>query len=190
MSGHTQKHRRNHGRELSSQRAKEAGSVHYQTAAVRVMRNKSFFPVSNYAMRLHFTTALLSITFALTGGVCAAQAGNDGFRCPGRELAPRPTVKTDLGNVTKKALYLPRPKYPELAKRSGIYGSVTAQVVISINSGRVVWAFVVSGHPSLKSAVSDVVCKARFAPIYDADGFVNGFITYRFARRANFLSPT
>lgn len=147
------------------------------------MRNKSFSSVSNYAMRLLFTTALMSITFAFAGGVCAGQAENDGFRCPGRELASRPTVKMDLGNVTKKALNLPQPKYPQIAKRSRIYGPVTAQVVIDINSGRVVWAFVVSGHPLLKSAVSDVVCKARFAPTNDADGFVNGSITYRFARR-------
>ena len=134
-------------------------------------------------MNLLFTTAFLSITFALAGGVCVAQVESDGFRCPGRELATRPTVKMNLGNVTNKAVKLPRPKYPQLAKTSGMYGPVTAQIVIDINSGRVVWAFVVSGHPLLQSAVSDVVCQARFTPTNDADGLVSGFITYRFARR-------
>ncbi len=118
-------------------------------------------------MRLLFRPALLSITVALASGVCVAQVEADGFRCPSRELGPRPTGKINLGDVTKKAVYLPRPKHPQLAKTSGMYGPVTAQVVIDINSGHVVWAFVASGHPLLKSAVSDVVCRARFAPMND-----------------------
>jgi|SRR5258708_4826151 len=134
-------------------------------------------------MKLLFTFALLSSTVILVSGVCAAQVEIDGFRCPSRELTPRPTVKLNLGDVTKKAVYLPRPKYPQLAKTSGMYGPVKTEVVIDINSGRVVWAFVVSGHPLLKSAVSDVVCRARFVQTNDADGFASGSITYRFPRR-------
>ena len=89
----------------------------------------------------------------------------------------------DLGDVTKKALQLPRPKYPQLAKTAGASGDVKAQVVIDINSGAVVWAQTISGHPLLRSAVRDVVCKARFARVNDVDGFVAGTLTYRFARR-------
>jgi TonB family protein len=127
--------------------------------------------------------ALLLITFLLGSGLCVAQIEKEGFRCPDRNVSARPSAKINLGDVTNKALYLPRPKYPTLAKTSGIYGPVKTEVVIDINSGQVVWAFVVSGHPLLKSAVSDVVCRARFAPTNDADGLASGSITYRFARR-------
>ena len=89
----------------------------------------------------------------------------------------------ELGDVTKKALQLPPPKYPQLAKTAGANGNVKAQVVIDINSGVVVWAETISGHPLLQAAVRDVVCKARFAPVFDADGLVSGFLTYRFVRR-------
>ena len=89
----------------------------------------------------------------------------------------------NLGDVTKKALQLPRPKYPQLAKTAGANGSVKEQVIIDINSGVVVWAETISGHPLLQAAVRDVVCRARFAPVFDADGFVSGFLIYRFARR-------
>ena len=89
----------------------------------------------------------------------------------------------DLGEVTKKAVQLPRPRYPQLAKTAGAYGNVKAQVAIDINTGAVVWAQTVSGHPLLQAAVRDVVCKARFAPLLDANGFVGGTVTYHFARR-------
>ena len=113
---------------------------------------------------------------------CIAQTA--GFRCSNKESdQSRPQVKLNLGDVTKKALQLPRPKYPQLAKTAGANGSAKAQVVIDINSGVVVWAETISGHPLLQAAVRDVVCRARFAPVFDADGFVSGFLTYRFARR-------
>src|SRR6185369_11297662 len=105
-----------------------------------------------------------------------------GLQC-GNKGTNRPIAKIELGDLTKKALHLPRPKYPQLAKTSGVYGNVTAQVVIDINSGAVVWGQTISGHPLLQAAVRDVVCKARFAPVLDANGFVNGTLTYRFARR-------
>ena len=95
----------------------------------------------------------------------------------------RPVTKIDLGDVTKKAQQLPRPKYPQLAKTAGASGNVKAQVVIDINSGAVVWAQTISGHPLLQAAVRDVVCKPRFAPVLDATGFVIGTLTYRFSRR-------
>lgn len=126
---------------------------------------------------------LLFTTLLLVGEQSLGQNKTDGFGCPDRNLSARPNAKIDLGDVTKKAIYLPHPKYPASARTLTMSERVNAEVVIDINSGRVVWASVTSDHPLLSSAVSDVVCRARFAPTYDVDGFVSGSITYRFARR-------
>ena len=133
-------------------------------------------------MKRIFKTGTLTFTFLLACGWCFAQV--DGVSCGGKESdQARPVAKMDLGDVTKRALQLPRPKYPQLARTEGAYGNVKAQVVINMNTGAVVWAQIISGHPLLKAAVRDVVCKARFAPVNDVDGFVTGTLTYRFARR-------
>ena len=125
---------------------------------------------------------MFSLTFLLACGWCAAQ--DNGFQCGNiGSTETRPLTKMDFGDVTKKALRLPRPKYPQIAKSIGAYGNVKAQVVIHINTGTVAWAQTISGHPLLQAAVRDVVCKARFVPVNDVDGFVAGTLTYRFARR-------
>jgi len=134
-------------------------------------------------MKPIFKLGLLFLTLLLTGGLCAAQSEIVGFQCPGKESSPRPTAKINLSDVTKKAIQLPRPKYPPLAKAAGLFGNVKAQVLIDMNSGDVVWAQVISGHPLLQAAVRNVVCQARFTPINDVDGRVSGILTYRFARR-------
>ena len=130
-------------------------------------------------MRQIFQPVILGVAILLGCGWCVAQ--EDGFQC-GNKGTNRPIAKIELGDLTKKAIHLPRPKYPQLAKTSGVYGNVTAQVVIDMNSGAVVWAQTISGHPLLQAAVRDVVCKARFVHMNDVDGFVAGTLTYRFAR--------
>ncbi|MBA2339889.1 MAG: energy transducer TonB [Pyrinomonadaceae bacterium] len=110
---------------------------------------------------------------------------NDGFECSGGESnQPRPEVKLRLGDVTRKALELPQPKYPQRAKAARISGKVKAEIVIDVHSGKVVWARVLSGHPLLQEAVSNVVCQARFAPtsINSPPVRVSGFIIYKFGR--------
>lgn len=159
-----------------------------------VMWNKSGSLVSNKRMKLIFSIGILCLVPFLGAVVCVAQevesstADNSrdvtrvvGFQCPGGELnRPRPDAILRLGNVTKKALDLPRPVYPKGARA---YGNVRAEVVININTGRVVWARVLNGHPLLQEAVSNVVCRARFAPTNDVNGRVNGIIIYRFGQR-------
>jgi len=142
------------------------------------MRNQIGYVTSKESMRGLFRTGTLCATLLLLFDWGVAQSG--GFKC-GNQI--RPQSKMNLGDVTKKALQLPRPKYPQVAKTAGAYGNVKVQVVIDMNSGAVVWAQTITGHPLLQAAASDVACKARFAPIFDADGFVSGFLTYRFARR-------
>ena len=107
-----------------------------------------------------------------------------GFKCPDRELNhARPDTKMHLGDVTKKALELPQPEYWRWARGARVSGAAQAEVVIDINSGKVVWARLLNGHPLLQVAVSHVVCRARFAPTNDVNGRVSGIITYKAGRR-------
>jgi hypothetical protein len=162
-----------------------------------VRRNESSSLVSDKSMRLTLTTLHLCLVALLGVAVCVAQQGNSptadeskergevvGFRCPDREMnQPRPETKLDLGDVTKKAVELPRPDSSRWSRGSRITGIAQAEVVIDINSGKVVWARLLNGHPLLRLSVGDVVCRARFSPTYDVDGRARGVITYRAVRR-------
>ena len=105
------------------------------------------------------------------------------FKCPnGESEQARPEVKLSLGDVTKKARVLPKPKYPREAKDAKISGIVRAEVVIDIHSGEVVWAKIDNGHPLLREAVKEVVCRAQFHPTFINSPPIRiaGIITYRF----------
>ena len=143
-------------------------------------------------MRLILRTANLFLILHLGVSVCVAQKVKSpadvsqkrgaviGFNCPDRELnRKRPDTKLHLGDVTKKAVELLQPEYWRWAKGARICGKSQAEVVIDINSGKVVWARLLNGHPLLRVAVAHVVCQARFAPTNDVNGRVSGIITYK-----------
>ena len=83
--------------------------------------------------------------------------------------------------INGEAIVLPKPPYPEIARRIGAQGTVLVQVLIDI-SGKVVSAQVVSGHPLLAAAAKNAAYQARFAPtmIGDQPVKVSGLITYNF----------
>jgi len=148
-------------------------------------------------MRLTLATLNLCLVSFLGVAVCVAQQGNSptadeskkrgevlGFRCSDQERdQARPDAKFDLGDVTKKAMELPRPDSSRWSRGSRVSGIAQAEVVIDINSGKVVWARLLNGHPLLQVSVGDVVCRARFSPTNDVDGLARGIITYRAGRR-------
>jgi hypothetical protein len=148
-------------------------------------------------MRLIFAILNPYLLFLLSVAVCATQgvAGQTasgsqkrsaviGFACPDREQnQERPETELNLGDVTKKALELPQPESRRWSRNSRVTGIAQAEVVIDINSGRVVWARLMNGHPLLQLSVGAVVCQARFAPTNDVDGRASGIITYRARRR-------
>ena len=162
-----------------------------------VRRNESSSLVSYTSMRLTLTALNLCLVMLLGVAVCMAQQGNSptadesqkrgevlGFRCPDRQTnQARPDTRFDLGDVTKKAIELPRPDSSRRSRGSRVSGIAQAEVVIDINSGKVVWARLMNGPPLLQVSVSEVVCRARFAPTNDVDGRARGIITYRARRR-------
>ena len=94
---------------------------------------------------------------------------------------PKTPKVISKGPITGLAILLPKPAYSEIAKRARIQGSVNVQVLID-ESGRVVSAKAVSGHPLLTLEAQKAALQARFSPtrLGDQPVKVSGVITYNF----------
>jgi len=99
---------------------------------------------------------------------------------------PQATVpgdpKTISGGVLNgKATSLPKPAYPPAAKAVRASGSVSVQVLVD-ETGKVVSANAVSGHPLLRAAAAAAAREARFEPtlLSGKPVKVSGVITYNF----------
>jgi protein TonB len=80
-----------------------------------------------------------------------------------------------------KAISKPQPAYPAIAKAARASGTVTVQVTVD-ESGRVISANAVGGHPLLQQAAVAAARQARFSPtlLSGQPVKVNGVITYNF----------
>ncbi len=126
-----------------------------------------------------------------TGGLSAgtgtsttgADTGDDEPPPPPKAApTPKPVPKTVSGGVLNgKATSLPKPAYPAAAKAVRAGGSVSVQVLIS-ESGSVISASAVSGHPLLRAAAESAARGARFSPTLLSGQAVkvSGVITYNF----------
>ena len=94
---------------------------------------------------------------------------------------PKPPKVISKGPITGLAISLPKPAYPEMAKRIRIQGSVSVQVLVD-EFGRVVSATALSGHPFLMPEAKKAALQARFSPtkLGDQPVKVSGVITYNF----------
>lgn len=95
---------------------------------------------------------------------------------------PQPVRTVNVSRVlNSQAIHLPKPNYPPLAKQIRLRGTVTVQVLID-ESGNVVSAKAVSGHPLLIAEAVDAAKRARFSPtlLSDQPVKVSGVITYNF----------
>lgn len=104
---------------------------------------------------------------------------------------PPPVVKTEepvkqptmisKGVINGEARHLQVPAYPTLAKNAGVKGTVKVQILID-ESGKVVSASVVSGHPFLKNAAAQAALQSSFTPtkLSGVPVKVSGFIVYNF----------
>ncbi len=115
-----------------------------------------------------------------TGGVQVA--------IPDVEPPPAPTPAPVVPKIVRasevlnsKALVLPRPPYPAMAKSIRLQGTVSVQVLIDEN-GKVVSAKAVSGHPFFIVESQRAAMMARFSPttINGQAVKVSGVITYNF----------
>ena len=97
---------------------------------------------------------------------------------PVERTVPRVVSK---GVITSIAIFLPKPTYPPIAKQAGARGAVNVQVLVD-ESGHVVSAKAVKGHPLLMAAAQQAAMGARFSPtrLGDQAVKVSGMITYNF----------
>lgn len=96
---------------------------------------------------------------------------------------PHSASRISGGVLNGKAKVLPRPAYPAAARSVSASGPVSVQVTID-ESGKVVGAKAVSGHPLLRKAAETAAMKAAFVPINISGSPVKttGVLTYNFLR--------
>jgi protein TonB len=100
---------------------------------------------------------------------------------PPPEPKPVPRAPISGGVLNGKALSLPKPPYPQIAKAAHAAGTVVVQVLIDEN-GNVVSARAVSGHPLLQAVAVAAARGARFSPtkLSGQPVKVTGVIQYNF----------
>jgi protein TonB len=118
-----------------------------------------------------------------SGPAGPAVSGGDEPPPPAPTPKPEPPKKTIVsgGVLNGKAISKPQPAYPPIAKAARASGTVTVQIVVD-ESGRVIQASAVSGHPLLQQAAVAAARQARFSPtlLSGQPVKVSGVITYNF----------
>jgi protein TonB len=94
---------------------------------------------------------------------------------------PKPRAPISGGVLNGKAISLPKPAYPAIARQAHASGTVVVQVTIDEN-GNVISATPVSGHPLLRGVAAAAARGARFSPtkLSGQPVKVTGVITYNF----------
>lgn len=98
---------------------------------------------------------------------------------PPKPTPPRAPISG--GVLNGKAISLPKPAYPPIARQAHASGTVVVQVTIDEN-GNVISAAAVSGHPLLRAVAAAAARGARFSPtkLSGQPVKVTGVITYNF----------
>jgi TonB family protein len=97
------------------------------------------------------------------------------------EIRTDESLMISTGVVNGKALELPRPAYSAAARSVSASGAVVVQVLID-ESGKVISANAVSGHPLLRAAAQKAASRARFTStnLSGQPVKVTGVIVYNF----------
>jgi TonB family protein len=105
------------------------------------------------------------------------------------EAAARPVVRGPLkpvsgGILNGKAINLPTPQYPDMARRAAVSGVVEVEVLIDV-SGKVISAKASKGPVMLQQAAEQAARQAKFVPtlLSGQPVKVSGSITYNFTLR-------
>jgi bla regulator protein blaR1 len=85
------------------------------------------------------------------------------------------------GVLNGKALSLPQPQYPAIARAAKASGTVNVEVLVD-ELGSVIAAHAVSGHPLLQSAAVSAARQAKFTPtsVNGEPTRISGILTYNF----------
>jgi protein TonB len=96
-------------------------------------------------------------------------------------VKPPTTLRVASTILSGKAVSLPQPQYPMIAKQAHVQGPVSIQILVS-EEGKVLSAQAVSGNAMLMSAAKEAALRARFtATILNGQPVkIQGVITYNF----------
>lgn len=116
-----------------------------------------------------------------TGGAAPPKVESDEPPPPEPKPSPKPKTIVSGGVLNGKAISLPQPPYPPIARSARASGTVIVQVTID-ESGKVVSAVATSGHPLLRAAAVQAAYGARFQPtkLSGQPVKVTGVIQYNF----------
>lgn len=103
-------------------------------------------------------------------------AGSAGANTPRKPIAG--------GVLNSRAIVLPKPDYPLEAKTAGVSGAVAVQVTVD-ESGMVIEAKAISGHPLLQPPSVNAALQARFNPtsLMGEAVKVSGVLVFNFAKQ-------
>jgi TonB family protein len=121
------------------------------------------------------------VTSPPTPGTVADNNGNADAGLPPPPPFSSNRAPVSGGVLNDKAVSKPEPAYPPVARAAKASGTVTVQVTVD-ESGKVISATAVSGHPLLQAAAVAAARQAKFAPT-KLDGSpvkVTGVLTYNF----------
>jgi len=96
-------------------------------------------------------------------------------------VKPPTTLRVASTILNGKAVTLPQPPYPIIAKQAHVQGPVSIQILVS-EEGKVLSAQAVSGNAMLISAAKEAALRARFTPtiLNGQPVKIQGVITYNF----------
>jgi len=96
---------------------------------------------------------------------------------------PLKTSTRSLGVINGIAVSLPKPVYSQAAQMMGVQGTVSVQVALD-ETGKVISAKALSGHPLLRASAEKAAWGARFTPtkLSNVPVKVTGVIVYKFTR--------
>lgn len=117
----------------------------------------------------------------ITTIIGAAEPGESNVEARSEPSPARIPNSISGGVLNGRALLLPKPAYPPIARQAHASGTVVVQVIID-ETGNVIEAHAVSGHPLLQSVSVAAARGAKFFPTKLAGQpvKVTGLITYNF----------
>ncbi|HEX8139075.1 MAG TPA: TonB family protein [Pyrinomonadaceae bacterium] len=98
-------------------------------------------------------------------------------------IRPKPLTKPVSGGVLNgSAIEMPKPEYPEIARRARVTGTISVEIVID-ETGKVISAHAASGPPLLREAAIKAAVRARFTPtkLSGQPVKITGTLNYRFS---------
>jgi TonB family protein len=111
----------------------------------------------------------------------SAETVPDNIAEPAPRAATTRRMPISFGVLNSKAISMPMPPYPALARTANASGTVVVQVLVDEN-GKVLEAHAVSGHPLLRESAEAAARNARFSPtqLSGQPVKVTGVLTYKF----------